>query len=410
MNLETIEKILPRLRHGTTASKILNWLGKFNKEDRYKLFNLLKVFEYISYSELLYRFDLLFYEILKDIKKEDKILVILYGKLGKSSTFMSYPFTHTEAYKGFTKDGRGNHIVIESDYKKIVEYTPEHFKHIVFLDDFIGSGRTFDKECNKSIPNGKFGCLKGWFDNFSDFNIMILASLTMNDGGDFIRVRFSNIRIFTDYRDKIFDVMNSPLKIYSTNIQVIKDFVENYTKSEYNLGYGKSESVVTFFYGSPNNTLGVFWDKHVLFPRHTKDKIQEVSDLRKEISFYTTFFEDYNFTSDKNDKIYSDFLTKKPNLVYILFAYLLLKKDKHEDIMICHLLSISNGELDKVITYCIEVEFIRNEDRSLLNKGLHWIDKMTKKSSSTNFKSPTKNNLKIEKQGTFIPSQIKGKV
>ena len=63
------------------------------------------------------------------------------------------------------------------------------------------------------------------------------------------------------------------------------------------LGYNNAQALVSFSYGSPNNTLPIIWSNKdnwiPLLPRFSKDKISQAREFRKNISFELSILKEF---------------------------------------------------------------------------------------------------------------------
>lgn len=98
-NIRQIENLLPRLKYSILPTHIIRWLENFEKDDIPLAIDLLRMMEYISFSEFMSRLDMLLRELFKQIPIGDKILIFPYGKIGKSGTLVTYPLRNTKAFK-----------------------------------------------------------------------------------------------------------------------------------------------------------------------------------------------------------------------------------------------------------------------------------------------------------------------
>ncbi len=396
MNLERVEKVLPRLRYGITASKIISWLNNFDEKDRVHVFNMLRVYEFISYNEMLFRYQLLFSELLSSVNigEGKTILIIPYGEFGKSATMVTYPLKNTDAFK----NNKGK-FRFEIDYRNINDEDLRKIDAVIFLDDFIGSGNTF---CG---IYGKEDSVKNWIVKHNIPKVFLLTCIIMKEGKTKIEKLYPEVEIYGDTRHKIFDKINSPLSVID-NIEVFQQVLKKYPQGSYTHGYEDSQSLISFFYGTPNNTLGIFWKSNSsLFPRHTKQKIHEIRLLRKEISFYEVLIDPKHWNI--NLEIISDFNDVKLDN-YLLLAFLLLKDKQHSDLLISHLLSISMVEIGPLIEYFTEKDFYSND--SLTAVGSEFVSNLYKSMQKINFRKATPDNLKYQENLLYLPNQLNGKM
>lgn len=97
-SLAKIEPILPKLKNSVVSTQIIRWLENFNSEDVELAKDLLMVFEYIPFNEFMYRLNDQLKKILEYIPRGEKILIVPFGKFGKSATLVTYPLKNTPEY------------------------------------------------------------------------------------------------------------------------------------------------------------------------------------------------------------------------------------------------------------------------------------------------------------------------
>src|SRR5690606_35318656 len=79
-------------------------------------------------------------------------------------------------------------------------------------------------------------------------------------------------------------------KIGVFNLKYGKNIPANEKKSNYlpHLGYTDSERLISFFYGTPNNTLPIIYGHHhwtPLYPRNAGVRMEDAKKLKKEIAY-----------------------------------------------------------------------------------------------------------------------------
>ncbi|SDI77046.1 hypothetical protein SAMN05421846_11355 [Chryseobacterium taeanense] len=401
-----IEHLLPRLKYSVFPSKIIKWLENFEDDEIDHILTLMLTFEFITYNELLMRFDDLLGSLIKDIPTYEGIVFIPYGKIGKSSTLITYPLTHTPKLR------RRKNIAIEFDYEKI---KIGKYKHVVFIDDFVGSGHSFCKEFSKKST-------KKWIYNNNFKSITLLSSITMLEAKNYLESRFPNLLIKSEFRSKIFCNDTSPLKFLG-NIEEIKKIILKYEKSFKYLprGYSNSESFLSFSYGSPNNTLPIIWKDSdswkSLFPRFEESKISEAREIKKEFSFFIGIYKKLGLNILKNDNSFYNYNTrnnKSQNFTYSikehhsLIALLFLRRNyKMENILICQLLGLTLHELEEIYKKAIKQKFF-SKSKDLTIEGINLIDSIIKNVKKENFRNETRERMLL-KNILNLPKQFKGK-
>lgn len=409
LNKHTITKIgnlLPRLKHSIEPIKLINWLENFDKNEVDFAIDLLSVYEYIPFNEFMFRLNDLLEEILLTIPDGEKIIIYPYGKVGKSGTLVTYPLKNTNAFKEREKD-----ILLTHDFINVKE--PKTFNHIIFLDDFIGSGKSFYKIYSE--PNS----VQQWIKDNSIKNVYLLSSIIMADGKKYLLDRFSNIIIKSETRNKIFDNKLSPLSIFGS-IEKMKEIAVKYGVKLHKrtpLGYDGSQSLVSYFHCTPNNTLPIIWSEkekwNPLFPRFPSIRMDEAREFKQEIAFYigicnklgVDLYTGKSIIEKKKDKDVRviKFNSKQDHSV---IALLFLKNQGYDNIIICHLLGLTRKELRKVYVEAKEIGFV--DIRYELNiKGTQFLKELKKTTDPENFKKETKHSLRLRNE-LYIPNEFNG--
>lgn len=412
-SLQKIDWLLPRLKHSVSPTKIIRWLENFNDIDVESAIDLLQVFEYITFDEILYRFNDLLQEILKDIPLNDKIIILPYGKVGKSGSLITYPLKHTKSYRKREKD-----ILLTHDFEIITN--PSMYNHIIFIDDFIGSGNTFHKEY-KVLKD-----IELWIKTNNIKNTYLLSSIIMKEGEGYISNKYPNIKIHAEIRNKIFDPINSPLKILN-NISKIKRMAYHYGSTiSVNrfppfvapFGYGKSESLVSFFHSTPNNTLPIIWGKNKnwepLFPRSPDIRMSNSRQFKKDIAFMIGICNRLGIDLYRDEEIIITQKNGKKKRVikyntkihHSIVALMRLKKENYSDIIICHILGLTMKELDDIYKEARKLSFVDSAKNLSINADF-FIKELYNKTRQEKFRKETDDNLKL-KNKLYLPKNFKG--
>lgn len=409
-----IGNLLPRLKHAVNPIEVINWLQNFDEDEVDYAIDLLSVFEYIPFKEFMFRLNDLLNEIFRVIPINDKIIIFPYGKVGKSGTLVTYPLKNTTAFKR-----REKVIELTHDYANVDN--PSSYNHIIFLDDFIGSGKTFYKVFRKTDSVQK------WITDNNIENIYILSTIIMTEGRDFIRDKFPthNIQIFAEERNKIFDKKLSPLSLISDSSKVkilAKKHGDNIPVFGFPpfvapFGFDKSESLVAYFHCTPNNTLPIIWAKtkdwEPLFPREARLRMDEARQFKTEIAFYLGVcnklgIDLYSGKSIITNKQNKDVRVIKYNskLNHSVVALVFLRNLNYDNLIICHLLGITRKELREVFNEAKKLKFL-NTRYNLTTEGINFLERLKKRTKRENFRKETENNLKVKKV-LYVPIQFNG--
>ncbi|WP_374174217.1 hypothetical protein [Flavobacterium tructae] len=411
-SLQKIDFLLPRLKNSISPSKIISWLENFEEKDIDNAIDLLHVFEYVTFDEILYRFNDLLDKILKNIPSNEKIIILPYGKVGKSGSLITYPLKHTKSYKKRSKD-----ILLTHDFASIDN--PSIYNHIIFIDDFIGSGDTFHKEY-KIIAD-----IETWISSNKINNTYILSSIIMKEGLNSILSKYPNIQIFAEVRNKIFDPLNSPLRILK-KVSTIKSMAYRYGstinvfgfppyKAPY--GYDESESLISFFHCTPNNTLPIIWGKNKnwtpLFPRNPDIRMSNARLFKKDIAFMIGICNRLGIDLYKDENITIIHKGRKTRVIkynsklhHSVVALIRLKQEKFDDIIICHILGLTMKELEDIYKEGRKLLLIDTTNNLSISADF-FIKELYTKTRKEKFRKETVENLQL-KNTLYLPKNFKG--
>ncbi len=416
-SLAKIEELLPRLKHSVVSSKIIRWLENFNPEDVELAKDLLRVYEYITFDEFVYRLNDLLKTILDKIPKGEKIIIMPYGKIGKSGTFVTYPIKKTIAYTKREKD-----IEIEQDYLKYKRF--RRYKYVIFIDDFIGSGKTFFKDYTKKDAKGN--SIEKWITDKKIDNVYILATIVMADGKQYLNKKFPTFEVVADVRERIFDPVYSPLNAFGNreDIEAIAlhygSMIRVFNFPPYSLpfGFSKSQSLVSYFHSTPNNTLSFIWGKNSfwspLYPRDSKTRMDEARDFKKEIAFYIgicnrlgiDIFNGKSILEKKGGNTRRE-IKHNNKQDHAVISLIVLKNQEYEDIVICHILGLTIKELDDIYKEASKLGLINNV-KNITNRGYQFISDLKDQTKKEDFREATPDRL-MPRNDTYIPQSLRGK-
>lgn len=401
-----VGNLLPRLKHSIEPIKLINWLENFDKDEVDSAIDLLSVFEYIPFNEFMFRLNDLLGEILKDIPVGEKIIIFPYGKVGKSGTLVTYPLKNSDSFKNREKD-----ILLTHDYELIED--PASFKHIIFLDDFIGSGKSFCKIYSK--PNS----IHKWVKDNEIKSVFLLSSIIMTEGEKYLKDRFSSIKIISERRNKIFDKKLSPLNIFGNTGEIEKVALKHGKKlnKRQPAGFDESQSLVSYFHCTPNNTLPIIWFDNKkwnpLFPRFADIRMDEARKFKTEVAFYLGIcnrlaidvFSGKLILNKRNNKWVRK-IKHNNKQDHSVIALLFLKRQGYDNLIICHLLGLTRSELYTIYLEAKNLDFV-NKRYEITTKGIEFLKELKRKTKSENFKKETKFSLRV-KEDLYFPSQFNG--
>ncbi len=397
-SLERIDRLLPRLNYSVMSSKIISWLENFEEKDVDNAIDILRVFEYISYDEILYRFNTLLEDLLGPIDKGEKILILPYGKLGKSGTFVTYPLMKTKAYLDREID-----ITVSVNYQN---ESGQGYSHIIFIDDFIGSGDTFFDEYRK-------GKIEEWVLREKIPNKYILAPIMMWRGKKLIEHCFPDFIIKADVRPELFHQYLSPFDLLN-NYDVINNFAKEYglkllKKSPY--GYGEGQALVAFFHSTPNNTLPIIWHNkkwNPLYPRFPITRMELIREFKKDIAFMIGICNRLSIDLYKDEDITVEVNGEKKRIIkynskihHSILALIRLKKEGYDDMVISHILCLTMKELDEIYSESISLGLMTSNKKLNFEAEL-FLKELYRKTRKQKFKKETNENLKLKNE-LYLP-------
>lgn len=402
-----IQHLLPRLKYSVLPSKIIKWLENFEENEIDFAIDLLSVFEYIPFNEFLFRLNNLLFEIFKNIPTNEKIVIFPYGKVGKSGTLVTYPIKNTLSYKK-----RENNILLTHDIKNIENLSD--YKHIIFIDDFIGSGKTFIEEYKKVKR------IKHWIDKSTFKGFYLLTAIIMEEGKLKIEDAFSEIKIHAEVRNKIFQNNKSPLIAFK-NILPLRAMASKHGNSLNSiapLGFDNGQSLVSFFHGTPDNTLPIFWIKtknwDAIYPREQKTRMDEAKEFKKDIAFYIGICNriGIDILTGKSiiEKIKDKYVRKilsNTKSAHSIVALLYLKKSGYDNIIICQLLGLTREELRKVY-FEAKMKNLIDINYELSPEGDQFLKELKHITKKENIRDDSLENLTKKTNDIYIPSTFKG--
>lgn len=377
-SLKIIDELLPKLKYSVTPTKIVNWLENFEKKDLEKLYNLLYTFEFITFQEMEFRFENLLINIFETLNPTKKALLIPYGKFGKSGSLVSYPISHSKYYKSLAERNKIE-ISHNIDNKDINDYDL-----IIFIDDFVGSGKTFCNEFKKKFED--------WIGS-NKIEICLLSTIIMESGKLKIEKQYDYIKVFAQERKKVFDKNFSVLKPFG-DILEYKELNTKYEKflglkKTFSNGYENSQSLVAFSYSTPNNTLPIFWQGgnwSPLFARRSEIRMDEIKEFKKDIRFYIgicnrlgidLFHPSESIIVPKKSKATRN-IKYNNQIDFSVLAYLFLKDKNIDEIIICHILGLTDTEMKNIFDKAFKLNYL-NEAKKLTPEGSVYLKSLYKK-------------------------------
>lgn len=242
------------------------WFSQLPEDTYEVVFQLLELFEYYSQSKVnQYLRDLRFrLDEKEQFDSESTIYIPLPSSKGIANSSFDYLFTYCQLHN-ISKYQR------VLDLGKYMESDPaghSGIQNIVIVDDYCGSGKSlksFIKKYSEYLKGKTIYYLVTYFmtesmpliQEVSEQHEVAVEVIYINSG-----TQAFEHEVFYENKNEL----RSLIKIQSKNLNI---------PSCYSLGKYKSESLVSFYNDTPNNTIGLFWynsDKYFsIFPREFKN-------------------------------------------------------------------------------------------------------------------------------------------
>lgn len=268
---------------------LLSWLNQFDEKEQLEMLTLLSHFDYYSSNKLPEKVKELYKKFLKICSSKDIVFCKTEKTVGTSFSNLFFDcFWDVNNLYDFTQDNLSN-IIQEIDCPQ----------NIVLVDDYFGSGKTITSYLKKLLQLSP---------NFTEKNIYFLALHGSNIGEKYIN-DFANqcglkLKVITlKSSSKAFDkdniYKNLDADIHRKTYSSIYD--KHAIKNLLKFGYCEIEALVSFYYNTPNNTLGIFWQNLIgfksLFKRHDKSpttlrSMQIKSQQNKQLAQNKPFIKD----------------------------------------------------------------------------------------------------------------------
>ena len=247
----------------------------------------------------------------------------------------------------------------------------------------------------------------------------------MVEGKKYILDRFPHIKIISEERNKIFDPQFSPLKILG-NLNEIESLTLKYGNQlkvgpypyVFPYGYDKSQSLVSYFHCTPNNTLSIIWGKNKnwnpLYPRIANIRMKEAREFKQEIGFYIgicnrlkiDLYTGESIIEKKKDK-YVRIIKHNSKLDHSVIALLTLLNQGYDNIIICHLLGLTREELRVIYSKAKKLGLVST--KYVINAtGIQFLKELKLRVKKENFRTESKENLTKKVNENYMPEMFKG--
>ncbi|HCL04632.1 MAG TPA: hypothetical protein DHW64_01080 [Chitinophagaceae bacterium] len=404
-----IEYVLPRLKYSVYINQIKSWLENFEEAEVELALDFLFYLEYIPFPELQDRLNKQLKALDGHFGNNKFYLLVPYAAYPKSNDIVMYLLSKCPAYKDLKRVNRIGFTKDPSTYLFVQETV------MVFVDDFIGSGKSFQKWYRKEKIVNILG---------KNFNIYeeqaLIAAIVMDSGSHFMQQFYSEIRIFAEYRSKIFSKKDSPFNL-SENRALLRNLCIKYGKNiptRYKplvgqlfdpLGYEKTEALVAFDYGTPNNCLSIIWGDNSwnpIFPRAAKARMDKAREIKNEAAFYLGVIHKLNLKFDEDINVIVD--GKKITLTarddHSILVYMILVDKLYTHLQICQILGVSLFELGNIVKKGAAKNLV-NLSGKITRKGAKFLVDLRKNSSIFKFREAS--SLEVKDQKTFLLKTFK---
>lgn len=290
----TLDVISARLKGVVSPYNILQWLANFKESEIKLAIGLLKNLTVFTAGEIEEIYHKGLYEIVRTVPQDQKVAVLPVGVFGKSGSMMTYSLRKTNAYKSnFTR------ITLCPTSEDLSTLSEDH-TCLVLLDDFVGTGKSvadyfqsdvepYTRQFKQICFLGVAGMIAGKREIEPLFTQLYIPEENIYMKAFSADASYFGYRNHIAYRELAFDYgckLTKPVGLKSGG--------QKYMNA---LGFGNSQALVSFFYGSPNNTLPVFWQGDFgktkwfpLIPRFSNHKIALARAFRKKLSFELSLF------------------------------------------------------------------------------------------------------------------------
>jgi hypothetical protein len=240
-------------------SNVRNWLDQFDVPDVYLAEHMLRRLRYVGFEEFEAWLQASVRGLLSEILEKD-------GRAAVAIFPVAKPFIHN-----FNKDkdeklpndsaGRIAHSLknLERDLPDYVELSPRldsmrkrKIKHIIFVDDFVGTGDRFTKSWRETVPPSiKSWCSRGWC------KVWLLTFAAHVSG---LKKIVRNIRPMSLRQIRVNVPIESSFIDENSGIRaVLRKYGAPLGRARQVMGYGGLACPVVFQHGCPNNVPLILW-------------------------------------------------------------------------------------------------------------------------------------------------------
>ena len=373
----TLDVLSARLKNVVSPLDILKWLSNFEKGETKKAIDFISNMTVYSTFEIEEILNQNFTEVIARLEKGERLIIHPVGKFGKSGSMVAYFFQKTNFFKTHK-----NRISLLASLDNL-QLIPEIKYTLVLLDDFVGSGKTIETYFldnikikldlfNEVIFTGIAGMEVGVKKIAPYFSKVAIPKSNIFQKAFSSKASYFGYRKFLGHRNLAFKygaILTTPKKLKNGSDKFI-----------HALGYDNSQALVSFSYGSPNNTLPIIYSNGngktkwiPLIPRFSNDKINIARDFRKIVSHELAILKEFgselvrdNFFSLKVKKGNKSF-TSVNHIDFSIYSIIKLSRDGFTPISICQRLGILYSDYENYLTLGKERGIFSDSDKLTLN-------------------------------------------
>ncbi len=359
----TLDLLGSRLKNIVAPLDIIKWLENFKESEVQTAIHLamnMSVFTTYEIEDILNN---AFFNQFGSLKSDEKIIVFPIGDFGKSGSMIAYFFQKTDFHKKMKRSKKLNLVAHLDD--SIFETGKRYY--LVLIDDFTGSGKSIETFYTEKI--------KGKIDCFEEIHFMGVAGMRkaikrITKLFTKLHIPESNIfkptfgrdshnfgyRNYNNYREFCYKY-----GVKLTNPKKLKNGNEKHTSA---LGFENSQALVSFSYGSPNNTLPIVWANkdgwRPLIPRFSKDKISVSRNFRKSLSYELSLLKEFGsedvktvfftFQIERNTQIFNS----ASKIDFSLYGIIKLKRAGHTVPTICQKLGMMTLDYEDMMEEAVK--------------------------------------------------------
>lgn len=390
---------------------VYKWLENFQDDEMDMAINVLSRLEYYREEDIVNNLQNSLTKLLpKDLSRVNLHILPL-GDAGKSGDAMAYimqkilknnSFIKPKLIKFYRWAGEIDISALNND------------DYVIFLDDIIGSGNSFDQNVEKFKNDSQKNIAK--FLGNTIFHTSLLCVIIMDFGVRFLNRKYPTMRIFGEIRNKAFEKGKSPFGGY-IRAKRVRDFCYSYGAKIYKggpLGYKNSQALIVFAHAVPNNTLPIIWsDNYVkvdkrnwypLIPRKYELKSNRSFKSRTDNNRWICRLQSAFDQGGVQLELKELFTTKNYNLIYLLR----LLENRTPESIIINEMGITFDDLQKLRDEGIVAGFW-NKDYQITEWCRNLYDDAKKKARyKTTVLQKAISEIVNDKEIMYIPETFKG--